>query len=136
MTKRLFFFNFPLWTFHLYVSTFQQHIPHSLLVTEFWTRTTRQVPLVDQELLTIPEQPSSPLGFKWGLCCPNFSFMHSILSTIVCLFLSLSFGHCIVCPPSTASDYPFGIFKLFLALIYKIHINISSSIISIQITIC
>jgi len=34
--------------------------PHSLLITGFVTRLTQQVSLVEQELLTFPEHPSSP----------------------------------------------------------------------------
>jgi len=33
--------------------------PHSWLITGFVTRLTRRVPLVEQELLTLPEHPSS-----------------------------------------------------------------------------
>jgi hypothetical protein len=75
---------FPLSTFHLYVATFQQHlqmeyislswydIPDVLLVVSTsrsfrysWlisgcvTRLTQRVPLVEQELLTLPEHRSS-----------------------------------------------------------------------------
>jgi hypothetical protein len=38
--------------------------PHSRLITGFVTRLTRRVPLVDQELLTLPEHMSSPPGFS------------------------------------------------------------------------
>jgi hypothetical protein len=34
--------------------------PHSRLITGFVTRLTRRVPLVEQELLTLPEHMSSP----------------------------------------------------------------------------
>ena len=77
--------------------------PHSWLITGVVTRLTRRVPLVEQELLTLPEQLSSPPGFigvrvtrslvlcvcfvfvvcpfsVWPLCC-LFFFDIPILST-------------------------------------------------------
>jgi len=39
--------------------------PHSRLITRFVTRLTRRVPLVEQELLTLPEHMSSPAVFSW-----------------------------------------------------------------------
>jgi hypothetical protein len=98
-------------------------------------RLTRRVPLVEQELPILPEHLSSP---------PVFNGVHVTRSLILfvcfvdrCLSLcTFSFGHCVVCPSSiygfwlplwyllaivlsvlpryTDSDYPFGIFKLFL----------------------
>jgi hypothetical protein len=41
---------------------------HSWLVTGFVTRVTRQMPHVEQELLTLTEHP----GLKWGSCCSIF----------------------------------------------------------------
>jgi hypothetical protein len=55
--------------------------PHSWLITG-WTRITRRVPLVEQELLTHGRE-FTPM-FQWGSCCPLFSFLYSILSTIIC----------------------------------------------------
>jgi hypothetical protein len=55
---------------------------------------TRQVLLVKQEVLTLPEHMSSPrfiLGWSF------FSFLCSVLCTIVFPF---SFCHCIICPYS------------------------------------
>ena len=43
--------------------------------------------------------------------CSIFGFLCSVLVIIVC---PLSFGHCVVC--HSASDYSFGIFKLFLLI--------------------
>jgi hypothetical protein len=44
------------------------------------------------------------------LCCLSFCLLVIVLSVL------LSFGHCVVCPSSvfTDSDYPLGIFKLFI----------------------
>ena len=51
-------------------------------------------------------------GFQWGLCYSIFSFMCLFCSWLFVLFF---FGHCVICPfPIYDSDYPFGIFKLFL----------------------
>jgi hypothetical protein len=41
-------------------SGFSRSFPRSWLITGFVTRLTRRVSLVEQELLTIPEHPSSP----------------------------------------------------------------------------
>jgi hypothetical protein len=48
--------------------------PHSRPITGFVTRLTRRVPLVEQELLTLPEQLSSP---------PNFSGVRVTRSLVV-----------------------------------------------------
>ena len=47
----------------LIVNTFGS-FPHSWLITEFVTRVTRWVPLVEQELLTLPKHLSSPPVFS------------------------------------------------------------------------
>jgi hypothetical protein len=47
---------------------------------------------------------------------------HAMCVCIVdrCLsFCPFSFGHCIVCPLFTDSDYPYDIFKLFLPLTWS-----------------
>jgi len=80
----------------------------------FQTRLTRRVPLEEQELLTLPEHVSSP---------PVFSGVRVTQSLVLCVclvdrclsFCTFSFGHCVVCSSSIYdSDYPIGIFKLFL----------------------
>ena len=72
---------------------------------------------MEQELATLPEHLSSP---------PVFSGVHVTRSLALCVcfiycclfFCPCSFGHCVVCSFSIYdSDYPFGIFKLFLLLI-------------------
>jgi len=70
----------------LVVNTFRS-FPHSRLISGFLTRLTRRVPLVEQELLTLPEHLST----------------HFLLAIV--LFVLLRY---------TDSCYPFGIFKLFL----------------------
>ena len=80
--------------------------PHSWLITGFVTRVTRRMPLVEHELLTLPDHLSSPTPFSgvrvtWSivLCaCRSLSF---------CTF---SFGHCVVCY--------FSIYGFWLPLCY------------------
>ena len=93
--------------------------PHSWLITGCVTRLTRRVPLVGQELLSLPERLSSP---------PVFRRVRVTRSLVLCVcfvdrclsFYTFSFGHCVVRSSSiygfwfNTSEYPFGIFKLFL----------------------
>ena len=57
---------------------------------------------------------NSPTVLSWARVIPSLvlcvCFVDRCLS--LCTF---SFGHCVVC--SSDSDYPFGIFKLFLKII-------------------
>ena len=85
--------------------------PHSWLITRFLTRLTRWVPLVEQELLTLPEHLTSPPVFSGVRVTRSLDlsvcFVDRCLSvcTFSFLFVLLRF---------TDSDYPFGILKLFL----------------------
>ena len=88
--------------------------PHSWLITGFVTRLTRRVPLVEHKLLTLQENLNSLQGFS-GICvarslvlcvcfvdrCLLFVFVLSVIVLSVLLWF-------------TESDYPFGIFKLFV----------------------
>ena len=73
--------------------------PHSWLITDFVTRLTRWVSLVEQELFTHSEHLSSP---------PVFSRVRVTRSLVLyvcfvdrCLsFCTFSFGHCVVCSSS------------------------------------
>jgi hypothetical protein len=87
--------------------------PHSWLITGFVTRVKRRVPLVEQEMSTLPEH----LGTS-----PVFSRVRVARSLVFCVVLLdflLSF-----CPFSfvmfvlrfAGSDYSIGIFKLFYSL--------------------
>jgi hypothetical protein len=71
-------------------STCRKHFPHSRLITGFVTRLTRRVPLVEQELLTLPEHLSSPPVFSaWGSCYSIFSFICKFcrsLFVLLCFF--------------------------------------------------
>ena len=68
---------------------------------------SRQVSLVEQELLTLPEHMSSP-RFLVGFVFPTFSFLCSVLFIVGCPFVLFSFGHCVV--------YPFSIDGFWLPL--------------------
>ena len=131
--------GWPLWNIcvtndHGYVPlvvSIPRSFPHSWLISGFVTRLTRRVPLVEQELFTLPEHMSSPAVF-----CG----VHVTRSLVLCVcfvdrclfFCTFSFGHCAVCFSSiyefwlplwylvaivlsvflryTDSDYPFDIF--------------------------
>jgi hypothetical protein len=90
--------------------------PHSWLISGFVTRLIRRVPLVEQELLTLPEHLSSPLVFSW--VCVTRSLALCLCFVDRCLsFCTFSFGHCVLLR-YTDCDYPFGIFNFFLQNIY------------------
>ena len=78
-------------------STCRKYFP---ILSSFMTyhricRLTRRVPLVEQELLTLPEHLSSP---------PVFSGVHITRSLVLCVCFvdrcTFSFGHCAVGPSS------------------------------------
>ena len=87
-----FFFNldlaFPSFAFFLFIQT--------LMLPSLVTRLTRRMPLVEQELLTIPKHVSSP---------PVISGVRVTRSLVLCVcfvdrclfFCSFSLGHCVVC---------------------------------------
>ena len=92
--------------------------PHSWSITGFVTRLTRRVPLVEQEIPTLPEHPSSPPIFSW------VRVSRSLVLWVFCrlLFVLFSFGHCALCFSSTYGFWlpPFGIFKLFLIIAWPL----------------
>ena len=65
--------------------------------------------------------PEFITGFQWGSCYSILSFMCNVLLIVVCPFvlflLVIGFS---VLRRYTNSDYPFGIFKLFLQLLYTL----------------
>ena len=87
-----------LWEIHSRKNT-SRSFPHSWLITGFVNRLTWQVPLVGQELLTLPEHLSS---------LPLFSGVRATRSLVLCVcfvdhclsFCTFSFGHCVVCSSS------------------------------------
>ena len=79
---------------------------------------SRRVPLVEQELLTVPEHLSSPLLMRYMLL--DLQFYVYVLQNIVCLFVLFLLTIVLsVLLRFTDSDYPFGIFKLLLKLFFK-----------------
>ena len=56
----------------------------------------------------------------WPLCCLSFFHLWLLITSLVSSNFSCHFyfGHCVVCLPSMASDYLFGIFKLFLSFLF------------------
>jgi hypothetical protein len=84
-----------------------KHLPvHSSIMTyhQFVTRLTRRLPLVEQELSTLPEHLNGirlARSFCVVLCGSWF------------VLLSFTFGHYGVCPSIYGLWLPFGIFKLF-----------------------
>ena len=88
--------------------------PHSRLNTGFVTRLTRRVSLVEQELLTLSEHPSSPPVFggvrATGSLALYVCFVDRCLSFCTFSFWPLC---CLFLYDIRIHDYPFGIFKLF-----------------------
>jgi hypothetical protein len=82
----------------LVVNTFRS-LPHSWLITGFVTRLTRRVPLVEQELLTVPEHLSSPPVFS-GVRVTRSLVLYACFVDRCLSLCSLSFGHCVFCPSS------------------------------------
>ena len=65
--------------------------PLSCFITGFVTRLTRQVPLVEQKLPTLPENLRSPPVFLWRSCYSILSFMCMFCRS---LFVILYFFFC------------------------------------------
>ena len=75
----------------------------SWLITEFVTRVTRQVALVEHDLFTHPDNLSLPWFLMWFVLL-NILFSLFVLFLLAILLHVLRF---------MASDYPFRIFRLF-----------------------
>jgi len=97
------------WYVPLVVTTFWS-FPHSRLITGYVTRLTRRVPLVEQELITLPEHMNST---------PDFSGVRVTRSLVLCVCFvdrwlsscTFSFGHCVVC---SSSIYGFWLLLWYL----------------------
>ena len=101
----------------LHIVSTSWSVLHSILITEFILRVTRWVPLVEQDLLTLPEHLSSPFVIGW---------VRVARSVAVCVTLSKSLFF-VVFPLAivssvflllTDSCYLFDISKLFLIMIF------------------
>ena len=113
--------------FHL-SSTFRA-FPHLWLVTESVTRFTRRVPLVEKELLILPEHLSSPPVLS-GVCVIR-SLVLCVCFVDRCLsFCTFQLGHYVVCTSSIYGFWlpPFGIFKIFLYMAVRIGFAYTRSI--------
>jgi hypothetical protein len=90
------------------------YFPHSWLITRFVTRVIRRVPRVEQELLTLVGTPAfipDFSGIRVARClvfCVMFCRSLFVLLPLYLLAIVLSVLRIM------ASDYPFGIFTLFL----------------------
>jgi len=84
--------------FSLVVST-SRSSTHSWLITGFVTRLTRRVPLVEQELLTLPEHLRSPPVLS-GVRITRYLVLFVYFIFRCLSFCTFSFGHCVVCPSS------------------------------------
>ena len=73
--------------------------PHLWLITRFVTRLTRWVPLVEQELPTLPEHLSLPPVFS-GVCVTRSLVLCACFANRCLSFCTFSFGHCVVCSSS------------------------------------
>jgi hypothetical protein len=99
--------GWPLWNIcvtnnHGYVPLVvntSRSFPHSRLIIEFVTRLTRRVPLVEQELPTIPEHLSSPPVFS-GVRVTRSLVLYVCFVDRCLSFCTFSFGHCVVCSSS------------------------------------
>ena len=89
-------------------------VPHSWLITGFVTSLTRPVPLVDQELPTLPKHLSSPPVFS-GVRVTRSLVLYVCFVDRCLSFCTFFFGHWAVCSSSIYGFWlpPFGIFKLF-----------------------
>jgi hypothetical protein len=67
----------------------------SWLIIGFVTRLTRQMLLVQQELLTLPEHPRSPPVFSGVRVIRSLAWC--VCFVYRCLSCTFSFGHCVVC---------------------------------------
>jgi hypothetical protein len=80
---------------YLVVST-SRSFPNLRIITGFVTRLTRRMPLVEQELVILPEHLSSPPLFSW--VCVTRSLVLYIYFVDRCLSIcTFYFGHCVFC---------------------------------------
>ena len=99
--------GWPLWNicvnndhgYVLLVANTSRFFPHSRFITGFVTRLTRRVPLVEQELLILPEHLSSPPVFS-GVRVTRSLVLYVCFVDRCLFFCSFSFGHCVVCSSS------------------------------------
>ena len=126
------------WYFPFVVNT-SRSFPHPWLITGFVTKLTLRVPLVEQELLTLPEHLSSPPVFSGD--CVTRSLVLCVCFVDCCLsFCTFYFGHCVVCSSSIYGFwlplwYPQTSISTFTALFLLFHISQSQQIMSVMYTL-
>jgi hypothetical protein len=81
------------------VVNISRSFPHSRLITGFVTRLTRRMPLVEQELLTLPEHLSSPPVFS-GVRVTRSLVLYVCFVDRCLSFCTFSFGYYVVCSSS------------------------------------
>jgi hypothetical protein len=81
-------------------------------------RVTRRVQQMEQELLTLPEHlDSSPVLVD--SCFLIFCCLYSVLKIVLCPFFPFILTIVLSVLRFTASDNPFGIFKLFFVIMLE-----------------
>jgi hypothetical protein len=96
--------------------------PHLWLITGFVTRLTRRVPLVEQELLTLPGYLSLPSTFCGVLFTRSLVLCVCFVDRCFCTF---SFGHCVICSSSIYRFWvPLWYLQTLLTQLSFIHIYI------------
>jgi hypothetical protein len=78
------------------VVNISRSFPHPWLITGFVIRLTRRVPLVEQELLTLPEHLISPPVFS-GVRVTRSLVLYVCFVDRCLSFCTFSFDHCVVC---------------------------------------
>ena len=80
----------------------------------FFIRVAWRMPLVEQELYTVPQHMSALPDFLWGSCFTIFILLFIVLKIIVCLFITYPLAiELLDLLRFAASDNPFGSFKHF-----------------------
>ena len=98
--------------------------PHAWLITGFVTRLTRQVSLVEQELLTLPQHLSSPPVFS-GVRVTRSLVLYVCFVDRCLSFCTFSFCHCVVC---SSSIYGFWLPLWHSQTLLKVYIRVRQSI--------
>jgi hypothetical protein len=102
----------------LLVVNTSRSFPLSRLITGFVTRLTRRVPLVEQELLTLPEHMNSSPVFS-GVRVTRSLVLYVCFIDRFLSFCTFSFGHCVVC---SSSIYGFWLPLWYLQTLLNIYL--------------
>jgi hypothetical protein len=102
----------------LLVVNTSRSFPLSRLITGFVTRLTRRVPLVEQELLTLPEHMNSSPVFS-GVRVTRSLVLYVCFIDRCLSFCTFSFGHCVVC---SSSIYGFWLPLWYLQTLLNIYL--------------